>query len=94
MAGLDWAAVGDNLTRELMVIMVESPEARTEIMKVKDASQCVKGVADDYQEAANASGEDGSGDDEFDAWEDDPSMNFAADADPEASAKAAASCFD
>ena len=38
MAGLDWASVGDNLTRELLVIAVENPKARDEMMKVRDAA--------------------------------------------------------
>ena len=48
MASLDFAAVGDNLTRELMVIMVESPEARGQIAEMKNAAECAKNVADDY----------------------------------------------
>lgn len=31
MASLDFAAIGDNLTRELGVIMIKNPEARKEI---------------------------------------------------------------
>ena len=53
MASMDFAAVGDNLTRELMVIMVESPEARGQIAEIKNAAECVKNVADDYQEENN-----------------------------------------
>ena len=40
MASLDYAAIVDSTTRYLLVIMVESPEARGEIMKMKDAAQC------------------------------------------------------
>lgn len=45
MASLDWASIGDNLTRELMVIMVDSPEAREEVAKMKEAAECAAVVA-------------------------------------------------
>jgi hypothetical protein len=48
MAGADWAAVADNATRQLLVIGMESPEARKEIKKMKAAAECAKGVYDDY----------------------------------------------
>lgn len=77
MASLDYAAIGDNLTRELLVIMVDSPKAREEISKMKDAAVCAQGVAQEYQEAANEEDED----EDFESWEneDDPSLSFAAD---------------
>lgn len=77
MASMDYAAIGDNLTRELLVIMVDSPKARQEIMKLKDAAVCAQGVAQEYAEAANEEEED----EDFESWEneDDPSLSFAAD---------------
>ena len=48
MASLDYAAIGDNLTRYLGVLLLESPEAREEMMKVRSAAVCAKSVADDY----------------------------------------------
>ena len=89
MAGLDYAAIGDNTTRYLGVLMIESPEARKEIMKLQKASVCAKKVADDYKAAAAE--ED---DDEFEEFEgdaSDSSLNF--NADPAASAAAGAECF-
>ena len=91
MASLDYAAIGDNLTRYLGVLLLESPEAREEMMKVRSAAVCAKSVADDYQAAA---AEDD--DDDFEEWEEDDnntdsSLNFAAD--PEKSAKAGVECF-
>ena len=40
MASLDYAAIGDNLTRYLGVLLIESPEAREEMMKVRGAAVC------------------------------------------------------
>ena len=40
MASLDYAAIGDNTTRYLGVLMVESPAARKEMMKVREAAVC------------------------------------------------------
>ena len=40
MASIDYAAAGDNLTRELGVLMINNPEARKEMMKVREAGQC------------------------------------------------------
>ena len=58
-------------------------------MAIKDAAECVKNVADDYQKEQNT--EEDEEEEEFEDWEDDSgSMNFAAD--PEKSAKAAAEC--
>ena len=49
MAGADWASVADTATRQLLVIGYESPEARKEIVKMKDAAKCAKGAYDDYE---------------------------------------------
>jgi hypothetical protein len=40
MAGLDYAAIGDNLTREFLVIFTEMPEAFDEIDKLRAAAEC------------------------------------------------------
>lgn len=37
-ASLDYASIAESTTRALMVIMMESPEARQEIMKVREAA--------------------------------------------------------
>lgn len=42
MAGADWASVADNATRQLLVIGMESPEARAEIDKMRKAAECAK----------------------------------------------------
>lgn len=85
MASLDWASVGDNLTREILVIAVENPKARKEMMKVQDAAVCAQGEYKDYQKE-NENGE--GSDDEFEEWgeDGDPSLSFAADAGEAASA--------
>ena len=44
MAGGDYAAVSDHLTRELMVIFMESPKAAETILQVYEASKCVADV--------------------------------------------------
>ena len=40
MVGLDYAAIADNLSREILVIATEMPEAFDEFMKIKDAAEC------------------------------------------------------
>lgn len=40
MASLDWAAIGDNLTRELLVLAVETPEYAAEVKKMTAAATC------------------------------------------------------
>ena len=47
MAGGDYASVADNLTRELMVIFIESPEDRKTIQQIYEAGKCAKKVADE-----------------------------------------------
>ena len=44
MAGGDYAAVSDHLTRELMVIFMESPKAAETILQVYEASKCISEV--------------------------------------------------
>jgi hypothetical protein len=40
MAGLDYAAISDTLTREFMVILLEMPEAFDLINSFKSAAEC------------------------------------------------------
>ena len=47
-ASLDYASIAESSTRALMVIMIESPEAREEIMKVRKAAECAEKVKKDY----------------------------------------------
>jgi len=97
MAGLDYASIVDTATRQLLVIMVDSPEARTEIGKMKGAAECAKNAKDDYdaevakdekkkkeEEEWEEFGNENSGDDNFDSLA----------ADPEAAAREAGKCFD
>ena len=44
MAGGDYAAVSDHLTRELLVIFMESPKAAETILQVYEASKCITEV--------------------------------------------------
>ena len=71
MFSLDYAAIADALTRELMVIALESPEARQQIMAIKDAALCAKEVAEDFSEEFDSGDGDfeevetGEGEDQF-----------------------------
>lgn len=47
MAGADYASIADNVTRELLVIAIESPEDRKTIQDIYAAGKCAKKVADD-----------------------------------------------
>jgi len=63
MAGGDPAAIADNLTREILVIALESPEDRKTIQDIYAAGKCAKEVADDSgllddQEKADKKGTD------------------------------------
>ena len=91
MASIDYAAAGDNVTRELTVIMIENPEARKEMMKVREAGECAQKVYEDYEEASKENDED-SDEDGFTSFEDEDGLNF--NADPLASGKAGYQCFD
>ena len=51
MAGGDYAAVSDHLTRELMVIFLESPKAAETILQVYEASKCISEVLAEEQPA-------------------------------------------
>ena len=94
MAGLDYAAIGDNLTRELLVLAVEQPKYAAEVKKMADGAKCAQGVAQDYQEEDAKDKKKKDDEDEFKDWdgdEGDSNLNFAAD--PEESAEAAVECF-
>ena len=87
MASLDYASIADNLTRELMVIFIESPEDRKTIRQIYEAGNCAKGVAEDSG-VLEESG-DGEGDN-FDEWD----STFNKDVDYADTASKAASCTD
>lgn len=82
----DQAAVADNLTRELLVIFLESPEDRKTIQDIYAAGKCAKtvadesGLADDAQAAANS--------------EEDPAFWDSFAADPLDTANQAGACAD
>lgn len=89
MAGGDTAAIVDNLTREVLVIALESPEDLKVIKQIYEAGQCAKKVADEtglFDEQENADESDQT------FWEEFNTVNDAASA--EAAAKAAAACAD
>ena len=82
----DQAAIADNLTRELLVIFLESPEDRKTIQDIYKAGNCAKKVADDsglVDEASDAA-----------ANSDDPAFWDTFAADPAETANKAASCAD
>jgi len=45
MVGGDYAAIADNLTREIMVMAIESPEDRKTIKDIYAAGKCAAEVA-------------------------------------------------
>ena len=49
-ASLDYASIVDSTTRALLVIMVDSSEAREEIMKLRAAAECAQKVKAEYDE--------------------------------------------
>lgn len=85
MASLDYASIADNLTRELMVIFVESPEDRETIRQIYEAGNCAKGVAEESG-VLEESGED----DSFDEWD----STFNTEVDYADTASKAAACTD
>ena len=93
MASGDTAAIVDNLTREVMVIALESPEDLKVIKQIYEAGKCAKKVADEsglFEEQENADEANDESDQTF--WEEFNTVNDAASA--EAAAKAAAACAD
>ena len=85
----DYAAIADNLTRELMVIFIESPEDRETIRQIYEAGNCAKNVAEEsglLDEAKNSSG-NGEEDPEF--WDEFQTADEALEA-----AEAAQACAD
>lgn len=86
MASLDYASMSNTLTRELLVIALESPEAFEQVRAIAEAAQC-------SAKAINAS-EDGEGEDE-EAEEEAAWSTFVSDediADAQAKADAVADC--
>ena len=70
MAGLDYASMADNLVREALVLITESPEAMAQINSLKAAGECAIKVAKEVQEEVEGLIEDfeeatGNGDGEF-----------------------------
>jgi len=41
MASLDYSSLAKNLSNQIMVIWKDQPEMRSEILKLKDAAQCL-----------------------------------------------------
>lgn len=92
MFGGDYAAIADNLTRELMVIFIESPEDRKTIKQIYEAGKCAKDVAD---EAGLIEDQDQEGTDTIDDETDPEFWNgFNKEVDPADAAKKAAECTD
>lgn len=87
----DYAAIADNLTRELMVIFVESPEDRETIKQIYAAGKCAKDVADDAKAELEGGEEATNSEEDPQFWDSfqKSDADIAADA-----AKAAAACTD
>jgi len=49
---LDYASIAESGSRFLMVLMIESPEARAEIGKIRKAAECAEEIKADYDKAA------------------------------------------
>lgn len=47
MASADWASLADNLTREIGVLVVTSPEIRSQIGEIRAAAECFAAAAAD-----------------------------------------------
>ena len=58
MASLDYAEIANNLSREVMVLFIEMPEAREQIFAIKDAAQCVQQSVSEAQ--SESEGTEGS----------------------------------
>ena len=88
MASLDYAAIGENLTREIMFMAFESPEMFNTIKDIAAAGQCAaKVVKDAIPEGEDGEEETGDGDDEFVFATDDGEVDVAE------TAGEAAECF-
>ena len=69
MASLDYAAVADNATRELGVLITESPELAKIIKDVRGAADCLAEVAEDAKDIVDEFVElDGSEEGDDDEW--------------------------
>lgn len=49
MSSLDWASISDNLVRESMVLIVESPNSFELMGQIMDTAKCAAKVAEDYK---------------------------------------------
>jgi len=47
MAGADYAALADNLSREILVLVMDSPETFELIGQIKEAGECLVEAAQD-----------------------------------------------
>ena len=60
MASLDYSSLAKNLSNQIMVIWRDQPEMRQEILKLKDAAQCLSAVGNEFD---GDSDDEGRGDD-------------------------------
>lgn len=79
MAGLDYSSIADNLTREIMVLAIEMPEAFDAIAQLKDQAVCVKAKLDEIKEEYIPEEEEEDGDDVFESFTADSGSQFASD---------------
>lgn len=59
MASLDYSSLAKNLSNQIMVIWKDQPEMRSEILKLKDAAQCLSKVGNEF----DGDRDEGRGDD-------------------------------
>ena len=95
MAGADYAAIADNVSREVLVIMIESPETRSLIKDIKEAGECAAGAIADAglddllgDVVSTVTGGDAPG--ENDTADEGDLFNFITDEEIEAAREAAA----
>jgi len=95
MAGADYAAIADNVSREILVIMIESPETRTLIKDIKEAGECAAAAIADAglddllgDVVSTVTGGDAPG--ENDTADEGDLFNFITDEEIEAAREAAA----
>lgn len=76
MASLDWASVSNNLTRQVMVLALESPEMFEQLSAIAEAANC----AADALQLDEPEEESTDGEENWDIWEADEPSLLAADA--------------
>lgn len=96
MAGADYAAIADNVTREILVLMLESPETRALINDIKEAGECAAAAIQDAglddlvgDLVSSVTGGDAPGENDT-AGEGEEFFNFITDEEIEAARQAAA----